>query len=227
MKTDIPCICNEQSIPVKEIPVLDENTFTGSLAGLLSKGLRAASDFGEKKSGEAVKLYALCADDKSGLLYVISSLVKSGGIKSLTPDFPQLHLFEREIHEQTGIIPQGHPWLKPVRFQNGSSIGEMDYFRIDGEEVHEVAVGPVHAGIIEPGHFRFQCHGETVYHLEVSLGYQRRGVEDAMAGGPYPVTPYQIEAVAGDTSIGHMTAYCQILESLSAKGISPSTAMLR
>ena len=55
-----------------------------------------------------------------------------------------------------------------------------------GEEVHEVAVGPVHAGIIEPGHFRFQCHGETVYHLEISLGYQHRGVERALVGGPGP-----------------------------------------
>ena len=53
----------------------------------------------------------------------------------------------------------------------------MDFFRIEGEEIHEVAVGPIHAGIIEPGHFRFQCHGEKVYHLEISLGYQHRGIE--------------------------------------------------
>ena len=62
--------------------------------------------------------------------------------------------------------------------------GVTDFFQMDGEEVHEVAVGPVHAGIIEPGHFRFQCHGETVYHLEISLGYQHRGVERALVGGP-------------------------------------------
>ena len=53
---------------------------------------------------------------------------------------------------------------------------ERDVFRVEGEEVHEVAVGPVHAGVIEPGHFRFQCHGEQVLHLEISLGYQHRGV---------------------------------------------------
>ena len=59
-----------------------------------------------------------------------------------------------------------------------------DFFRVEGEEVHEVAVGPVHAGVIEPGHFRFQCHGERVFHLEISLGYQHRGVERALVGGP-------------------------------------------
>ncbi len=110
---------------------------------------------------------------------------------ALTPDCPQAHWFEREIAEQWGVAPDGHPWLKPVRFharpRRGSRAdpaGVTDFFRVEGEEVHEVAVGPVHAGVIEPGHFRFQCHGEDVLHLEISLGYQHRGVERALVGGP-------------------------------------------
>jgi Ni,Fe-hydrogenase III large subunit len=75
-------------------------------------------------------------------------------------------------------------------------------------------VGPVHAGIIEPGHFRFQCHGEQVFHLEISLGYQHRGVERALVGGPTKRTMHLMEAVAGDTSVGHATAYCQAMEAL-------------
>ena len=227
MKNSMPGLFNEQSIPVKEIPVLNESTFADSLAELLSKGLRVNTWFGDKTSSGTVKLYVLCSDDNSGMLYALSSIVKSGSFRSLTPEFPQVHLFEREIYEQTGITPLGHPWLKPVRFQNGFRIGETDFFRIEGKEIHEVAVGPVHAGIIEPGHFRFQCHGETIYHLEISLGYQHRGIEDALRGGPFPVSPCQIEAVAGDTSTGHMSAYCQILESLSERGISPYVAMIR
>ena len=70
---------------------------------------------------------------------------------------------------------------------------------MNGDEVHEVAVGPVHAGIIEPGHFRFQCHGEQVYHLEISLGYQHRGVERALVGGPGKRTVPYVETLAGDT----------------------------
>ena len=111
-------------------------------------------------------------------------------IPSLTPDCPQAHLFEREIAEQCGVVPRGHPWLKPVRrhppdhpattWAEQPSIrpgARTAFFRVEGEEVHEVAVGPVHAGIIEPGHFRFQSHGEQVLFLEIMLGYQHRGVE--------------------------------------------------
>jgi Ni,Fe-hydrogenase III large subunit len=78
-----------------------------------------------------------------------------------------------------------------------------------------VAVGPVHAGIIEPGHFRFQCAGEEVLHLEIALGYQHRGVEEALAGGPHRATMSQMETVAGDTSIAHATAHATIMEALA------------
>jgi Ni,Fe-hydrogenase III large subunit len=91
----------------------------------------------------------------------------------------------------------------------------MDFYQVLGEEIHEVAVGPVHAGVIEPGHFRFQCHGEKVFHLEISLGYQHRGAERMLAGGPNKRTIHTMETVAGDTSIGHATAYCQAVEALA------------
>jgi Ni,Fe-hydrogenase III large subunit len=84
-----------------------------------------------------------------------------------------------------------------------------------GEEVHEVAVGPVHAGVIEPGHFRFQCHGEHVFHLEISLGYQHRGIERQLAGGPNKRTIHYMETAAGDTTVGHAMAYCHNVEALA------------
>ena len=150
---------------------------------------------------------------------------------SLTPDCPQVHLFERELAEQYGVCPDGHPWFKPVRFHRSYRpghdawdrpadeppvVGVTDFFRVEGEEVHEVAVGPVHAGVIEPGHFRFQCHGEEVFHLEISLGYQHRGIERALIGGPDKRTIHLVEQAAGDTSVGHATAYCQAVEALAA-----------
>jgi Ni,Fe-hydrogenase III large subunit len=124
-------------------------------------------------------------------------------------------LFEREVWEQHGIAPEGHPWLKPVRQQNGDRPATGEFFQIEGREVHEVAVGPVHAGIIEPGHFRFQCNGEEVLHLEIALGYQHRGVETALVNGPNRATLIQMETVAGDTTIGHATAYAMTLEALA------------
>src|SRR5262249_42596442 len=105
-------------------------------------------------------------------------------------------------------------------------IGITEFFAIDGEEVHEVAVGPVHAGVIEPGHFRFQCHGENVMHLEISLGYQHRGVERAILGAPKRAVHYP-ETLAGDTTIGHATAYCTCIEALIGARPPPRALALR
>src|SRR5439155_22082509 len=135
----------------------------------------------------------------------------------------------RDLAEQWGVKPKGHPWLKPIRFHASYRPGKdawdrdvkdiqpcvTEYFRVKGPEAHEVAVGPVHAGIIEPGHFRFQCHGEEVLHLEIELGYQHRGVERALRGGPNKRTIHYIETLAGDTTVGHMLAYCRTIEGLS------------
>jgi Ni,Fe-hydrogenase III large subunit len=92
--------------------------------------------------------------------------------------------------------------------------------------VHDVAVGPVHAGIIEPGHFRFQCHGEHVFHLEIALGYQHRGAERLLeAGGPRALSV--AESIAGDTSIGHGLAFCRLVEALAAVEAPPRASLLR
>jgi Ni,Fe-hydrogenase III large subunit len=103
----------------------------------------------------------------------------------------------------------------------------MDFYRVEGSEVHEVGVGPVHAGVIEPGHFRFQCHGEQVFHLEISLGYQHRGIERALLGGPDRRSIHYAETAAGDTTIGHATAYCEILETLGGVSLPTRGAALR
>jgi Ni,Fe-hydrogenase III large subunit len=139
---------------------------------------------------------------------------------------PQVHMFERDIFEKSGIRPIGHPWLKPVRFVY-DDIGDTDYYRIEGQDVHEVGVGPVHAGIIEPGHFRFQCLGETVHHLEISLGYQHRGIARALVGGPDKKTLYYMETAAGDTTIGHAWSYAINCEALAEVTVDENTHRYR
>jgi Ni,Fe-hydrogenase III large subunit len=139
---------------------------------------------------------------------------------------PQLHMFEREIFKQSKILPQGHPWLKPVRFVY-DDIGDTDYYRVEGSDIHEVGVGPVHAGIIEPGHFRFQCLGETVHHLEISLGYQHRGIARALVGGPDKKTLYYMETAAGDSTIGHAWSYMKNWEALAQVSIDENTHLYR
>ena len=92
------------------------------------------------------------------------------------------------------------------------------------EDVHEVAVGPIHAGVIEPGHFRFMCQGEKVYDLEIMLGYQNRGVEELLLKD---ANNRLAESICGDTVIGHNMAYSQLMETLSDVHISYKAEIIR
>ena len=85
---------------------------------------------------------------------------------------------------------------------------------LKGSCSHEVAVGPVHAGVIEPGHFRFQCMGEEVFNLQIFLGYQHRGVENAItaASQSYSRQIALVETCAGDTSAASACAFAEIME---------------
>jgi Ni,Fe-hydrogenase III large subunit len=218
---------NGEAFPVAEIPEYESNDFLQKIITETGSGWRVLNLFGVPEK-EELTLYAILGARLEHQIGVMKCRVKES-FPSITGYVPQLHLFEREIAENWGVTPEDHPWFKPVRYtksrtDNRNSFGAAadtpvypavtDYYRVNGEEVHEVAVGPVHAGIIEPGHFRFQCHGEKVFHLEISLGYQHRGVERKMAGGPHHSTIHQIEAAAGDTTVGHTQAYCMILEGL-------------
>jgi Ni,Fe-hydrogenase III large subunit len=222
---------NGVAIPCRAVAELEFADFRRQLIAAIGGGIRVSSLFGHADPDtEHMSLVAVLNDPRRGVLLVGRSRLTGDRYPSITVDCPQVHLFERELAEQFGLRPEGHPWLKPVRFHapyrpghdawNRSAnevpaIGVMDFYRVEGDEVHEVAVGPVHAGIIEPGHFRFQCHGEEVFHLEISLGYQHRGVERSLVGGPTPRSIHTIETLAGDTSIGHGTAYCVAIESLA------------
>jgi Ni,Fe-hydrogenase III large subunit len=226
---------NGQALAQARVPSHDPATFRREVEDGVAGGWRIASLFGDAPAdASAVDLWAVLADDDAGLLHVARTRVEGGAFEALTPDCPQAHWFEREIAEQWGLHPAGHPWLKPIRFQPpyrpagpAPAIGITDFYRVEGEEVHEVAVGPVHAGVIEPGHFRFQCHGEQVFHLEISLGYQHRGVERALVGGPHKRAIHYVETLAGDTSVGHATAYCQALEALAACSVPARAQVLR
>ena len=222
---------NGQTLGLDSVPVLDMQAFQTAIMEAVQNGERVAALFGQQLASGVVRLYAVLADDARHELSALAADARAT-YPTLTLRCPQVHLFERETFEQTGAFPEGHPWLKPVRAHdipqgkpNDKSMSDKatplrhPFFSMTGEDVHEVAVGPVHAGVIEPGQFRFQCHGEVVYHLEIHLGYQHRGVEEALAGGPHKRTLLQMETVSGDTTIGHATAYCQVMEALS--GIEP------
>lgn len=224
-------LSNCQAVDRAAVPELPLAEFREAVIDACRRGWRVAALFGHAAATDGlVELYVVLADRADGFLHAARTTLTEDVYPSLTPDCPQAHLFEREIAEQYGVRPEGHPWFKPVRFVRSWRpghdawgrppgeqlvVGVMDFYRVEGEEIHEVAVGPIHAGVIEPGHFRFQCHGELVYHLEISLGYQHRGVERALVGGPNKRTIHYMETLSGDTSVGHATAYCQAIEALA------------
>ncbi|MGO9057446.1 MAG: NADH-quinone oxidoreductase subunit C [Candidatus Binataceae bacterium] len=240
MAASVTSVNNAETTPLRDVAELPVDQFREAIIAGVGAGNRLAALFGRPLETRSIELFAVLAHPGTGGLALLRTAV-SEAYPSLTTECPQAHLFEREIAEQWGIRPEGHPWLKPVRVQEAHRLGGESlkvvipdvqsratvFFAMSGEEIHEVAVGPVHAGIIEPGHFRFQCHGEHVYHLEISLGYQHRGVERALVGGPDKRTIHCMETVAGDTSIGHATAYCEALEGLTGSGIPARVEVLR
>jgi len=211
---------HREATPLDRVPRLAPGEFTAWVKRQVAGGARIAALFGAPEQ-DGVHLYAVMALDRDcGLAAARTGPVSR--YESLTPDCPQAHWFEREIYEQWGVLPENHPWLKPIRFHAGYGAnsmirprpGETSYFRVEGPEIHEVAVGPVHAGVIEPGHFRFQCHGEKVLHLEISLGYQHRGVEALLTQTADPRTAPLIETLSGDATIGHALAHQGVLSAL-------------
>ncbi len=239
-REQFPQLFNAQPIDLAAIPQLSIEQFREEVIGAHDDLSRISALFGVRRNNETVQLFAVLADDEQGKLIPFSTFVGKS-YPAVAPECPQVHLFEREIFEQLGVVPEGHPWLKPVRFtmpdysaQKASTppatapvIGQTSFFFMQGEEVHEVAVGPVHAGVIEPGHFRFQCHGENVYHLEISLGYQHRGIEKRLVGGPHKRTAFQMETIAGDTSVGHTLTYSMAIEALSGLHVSARAQAIR
>jgi Ni,Fe-hydrogenase III large subunit len=201
---------------VEALPLLEPRAFHEELSMRCQLGERVLTLYGRRAADGVTITAALQALD--GTVRIQRTRTSVGaGYQELTSQCPAFHCFERELHEQTGLEMPGHPWLKPIRFEGReqSAMKAYPFYQFAGKEVHEVAVGPIHAGVIEPGSFRFLCLGEQVHHLEIQLGYQHRGVEQLLLReDPRRLGPW-VETIAGDTSIAHTWAYCAALESLA------------
>jgi Ni,Fe-hydrogenase III large subunit/NADH:ubiquinone oxidoreductase subunit C len=217
-------LSNNNSVEIEAIPVLDYEEFSNEVVRLLQKKENHCVTYFAYPEGNGLKFIAGIADDLSHLIFILSHFLPESNpqkLESLTPKINALHIFEREIYENFGIDFSGHPWLKPVRFAHNRAsknlqVNDYPFYTIESDELHEVGVGPVHAGIIEPGHFRFICNGENVLHLEIQLGWQHRGVEQVMLEKQTLLQRNVVaESVAGDTTVGHSLAFAGIMESLA------------
>ncbi len=219
------------STRLKAIPVLKYDVFYELVCDLLKDEVKHCLDYYCVESSGCLKFYCCIADDSDNSIYIFSHELNKDDpdLRSLTQICPQLHIFEREMHENSGVRFEGHPWLKPVRYSHdrhdkSKVMDNYPFYAIESEELHEVGVGPVHAGVIEPGYFRLICNGEKVLHLEIQLGYQHRGIEKLFIEKKNPLQRCMLsENIAGDTSVGHSLTHSQLIESLA--GIEVSEAL--
>ncbi len=205
-------IVKVHNLPLKTMMATDEREFCG-----------------------AFKIFTLFGIPGKNVFIAPYILVKEGEeFPSLTGVMPQVHLYEREIKEFFGIEPVGHPhpsrWLLHANWPEGVYPLRKDFewnrrpedtgFQnavgiVEGEGVFEIPVGPVHAGIIEPGHFRFSMAGEEIVGFEPRLGFVHKGIEKLFETLPLDKKIVLSEHVSGDTSFTHSLAFCQALETLA------------
>jgi Ni,Fe-hydrogenase III large subunit len=232
--TEIPV--NPAVVELAKIPVLDYPAFMQAVDELMAPVSAHCLTYFTVPGGRSFRFICCIADDSNGKVYVLSheQPVEPGIVlDSLSAKHFPFHIFEREIHEEHGVGFRNHPWLKPVRypfnrFDAGRVMDNYPFFNIEGEDLHEVGVGPIHAGVIEPGYFRFLCNGENVLHLEIQLGYQHRGVEPLFVQyGPGLKSMVLSENIAGDTAVGHALCHAQLMEAFSGKSPSRELATER
>jgi Ni,Fe-hydrogenase III large subunit/Ni,Fe-hydrogenase III component G len=173
------------------------------------------------------------ADPRAWLLLTTDLLNEERLFPSITPHIHAAKWYERELRDMFGLIAQGHPDLRRlVRHEHwpkgthplkkefpwntvmGQQQGQYAFRRIEGEGVFEIPVGPIHAGIIEPGHFRFSVAGEPIMQLEIRHFWKHRGVEKLFENLSLVHGVALAEKVSGDTSFGHSLCYCQAVETL-------------
>ena len=193
-------------------------------------------------------LYYTFSSSRGKILVVINVPVSPDDMTfpSITPHVPAAHWYEREVRDLFGLEPEGHPdkrklalhkdWPKnlfPMRreFKLDCEVprvkGDFAFSRVEGDGVMEIPVGPIHAGIIEPGHFRFSTVGENIINLEARLFYTHRGMEKLCEG----VTPEEglliAERICGACSLSHSTAFCQAVEKLCNTQVPERAAYIR
>jgi Ni,Fe-hydrogenase III large subunit len=218
-------IKNQGTVSLFDIPAISYNLFLSEVTELLQNEQNHCVSYYAYPVRDKLKFICCIADDRAGGLLVFSHehpLRKGIQLNSITQSIYAFHIFEREISENFGVEFINNPWNKPVRYAFNRAdrkkvINDYPFYKIQSDELHEVGVGPIHAGVIEPGHFRFLCNGETVLHLEIQLGWQHRGIENLFLTKPSLIQRTVLsESIAGDTAVGHSASFVTLLESLGS-----------
>lgn len=186
----------------------------------------------ERKPGNGfVMRYVFERESGDAFIFIVVPLDNSSSFPSIASHVPGAAPYEREIKDMFGLVPVGNPDTRPLvlhehwpqdayplrkEFDLKTKVarrqGEYPFLQVEGDGICEIPVGPVHAGIIEPGHFRFSVLGENIINLETRLFYAHKGIEklaESMAAGDVVSLA---ERISGDESVANSTAYCQAME---------------
>lgn len=198
---------------------------------------------GRSAVGEGYLIRAAFVAKSSGLILELPVARPESPYPGLEPFFSAASRMQRATHDLWGLRatdPDTRPWVRhaawaedtfPLRdavAAGGPAVPDAYRFvRVDGDGVHEIPVGPVHAGIIEPGHFRFSVVGEKVLRLEERLGYVHKGIERRFTDFPILEGHRLAARVSGDSAVAYAWAYCQALEGMAAVQLPARAAWLR
>ena len=201
----------------------------------------------ERSINDCFAIYCIFAGEGifKGLKAVLNSQERLE-FPSLTPCFPSVAWYEREIHDLFGLVPVGHPDLRrlvlhenwplglyPMRkdFMMDTPVPEANVpypmVSVHGEGVFEVPVGPIHAGIIEPGHFRLSQSGEQMLNVDAKLFFTHRGIEKGVEGLSIELAAYRVERICGACSVSNAISYAQAIETMAQIHIPPQAEYIR
>jgi len=191
--------------------------------------------------GEADAVHMALLNEKPFDIAVVTFEVTDGTFPSVGAIHPPALRLERTIRDLYGLEPVGlpdqRPWLDHGRWGLTHPLGSRTpapsvsarypFLPAEGEGLHQIPVGPVHAGIIEPGHFRFTANGETVVRLEQRLGYTHKGVESLMRGTDVDRAARLAGRISGDSTVAYATAFAHAVEAAWTVKVPPRAAWLR
>jgi Ni,Fe-hydrogenase III large subunit len=193
--------------------IVDQATWNEAAAALAADEITLLGLWGERNA------IHMAIGDPHGAA-VLSLSCPEGHFPSVGRVHPPALRFERTAHDLYGLLPDGSPDTRPWLVHTDP----YAFRAAEGPGLHQIAVGPVHAGIIEPGHFRFTANGETVVRLEPRLGYTHKGVEGLMAGASLERAAQLAGRISGDSTVAYAWAFASAVE--AALGIEPSQRAL-
>ena len=217
---------------------VDAAAWRDAVAALAAGELTLTSEWGEADTVH------MAVADADGLI-VVSLPAESGRFPSVGASHPPAIRLERAMADLYGLTAEGladtRPWLdhgrwdvrRPLAAQPDATAqapvpaSAYAFLPVEGESLHQIPVGPVHAGIIEPGHFRFTASGETVVRLEERLGYVHKGIEGLMRGADLTRAARLAGRVSGDSTVAYALAFARAVEAATGTEPPPRAVWLR